>query len=97
MQTDQMLSEHRRNVLDRINLIEARIVEVADYKDDAKDKVWVYMKGSMIDYMVDGRTEATLSGNSTGSDKFAELWKFVRGPKGWVSSMKLSRALLSVS
>ena len=45
LQTDIMISNHEKNVLERINLEEARVVEVMDYLDDSKDQIWVYMKG----------------------------------------------------
>ena len=84
LQTDQMLKEHKKNMLDRINLLESHIVEIADYKDNSKDAMWVYIKGSMIDYMVDDRSENKLSGDSTTPEKFTELWRFIRKENGWV-------------
>ena len=83
-QTDQMLSEGRKNVLERINLREAKIVEVADYKDDTKDRIWVFIKGSMIDYIINESTGEVVSGKKDEVEDFDELWKFIRGHKGWV-------------
>jgi len=84
IQTDQMIADHKRNVLDRINLTEAKIIEVADYKDESKDKIWVYIKQSMIDYMIDDETKNVVSGDSSKPEVSAELWKFVRENKEWV-------------
>jgi predicted lipid-binding transport protein (Tim44 family) len=84
LQTDEMLTQHRQNMLDRINLKEAKVVEVVDYRDDARDRVWVYVRGSMIDYIVDDRSGKVISGNDREPESFAELWKFVRGKTGWV-------------
>jgi len=85
VQTDQMLSEKRKNILERINLKEARIVEVADYEDDSKDRIWVYIKGSMIDYIIDETTGKVVSGDKSEAENFSELWKFVRSPQNkWV-------------
>ena len=84
MQTDLMLSEHRRNVLQSINLTEAKIVNVFDYMDNSKDCFWVYIQGAMIDYVVNDQTGARISGNSSKPEGFAELWKIVRGKTGWV-------------
>lgn len=84
LQTDQMERDNRRNVLERINLIESRVVEVADYADDARDRLWVYIKGSMIDYMQDTQTKANVSGNTVIPEKFTELWKFIRANGQWV-------------
>jgi predicted lipid-binding transport protein (Tim44 family) len=84
MQTDQMLIDHKRNVLDRINLIESKIVEIADYKDETKDKIWVYIKQSMIDYMLNDETKSVASGDANKPEVSAELWKFIREEKQWV-------------
>jgi len=84
MQTDLMRSEHRKNVLENIDLIQARVVKVEDDVDDSKDCIWVYIKGSMIDYMVDDQTGERISGDRSRTESFAELWKLVRGKTGWV-------------
>ena len=82
--TDKMLSEHKKNMLEKIELSEIRIVEVADYKDDSADRIWVYIKGSMIDYTVNDLTLKVISGDPTQPEHFRELWRFIRGPEGWV-------------
>jgi len=84
LQTDQMLSEKRKNVLERINLKESKIVEVADFEDDSKDRIWVYIKGKMVDYIIDETTGKVVSGEKEKAENFSELWKFIRVPKGWV-------------
>ena len=83
-QTDFMIEQHRKNILQNINLIESRIVQVADYKDDSKDMMWVYIKGSMIDYIINDQTNKVISGSPNEAEQFTELWKFIRGPEGWV-------------
>jgi Tim44-like domain len=83
MQTDQMISQHRQNVLEDINLIETDIVDVEDFTDNRKDQFWVYVKGSMIDYMIDDRTGLLVSGDRK-AEKFTELWKFLRTGDAWV-------------
>src|ERR1043165_998873 len=49
LQPDQMIAEHRKNILESINLIETDVVDVEDFSDNKKDRFWVYLKGSMID------------------------------------------------
>lgn len=83
LQTDMMIAKHEKNILERINLLEARIVGVADFKDDTRDQIWVYIKGSMIDYIVDDRSTVVKSGDNKNSHAFAELWKFIRVPQDW--------------
>jgi hypothetical protein len=84
LQTDSMLKKGHKNILESINLIEARIVEVADYENDLKDRFWAYIKGSMIDYTIDEKTGELVSGEKNKIEEFTELWKFIRGKGGWV-------------
>ena len=83
MQTDQMIAEHRRNVLEDINLIETDIVDVEDFADNKKDLFWVYIKGKMRDFMADDRTRDIVSGDDK-LEGFTELWKFIRAGDTWV-------------
>jgi hypothetical protein len=85
LQTDAMLKKGHKNILENINLLETRVVEVADYKDDSKDRFWVYIKGSMIDYTINEKTGGIVSGNKSKKEEFTELWKFIRGQDySWV-------------
>ena len=85
IQTDQLIGQSRQNVLENVNLQKAQIVEVADFKDDTKDSLWVYIQGSMIDYTIDTNTGKRLFGNANVSESFRELWKFLKNDQGeWV-------------
>ena len=77
-----MISQHRQNVLEEINLIETDIVDVEDFSDNRKDQFWVYVKGSMSDYTIDDRTGSIVSGDKKA--EFTELWKFLRIGDTWV-------------
>lgn len=83
MQTDQLISQHRKNILENINLIETEVVDVEDFADNKKDKFWVDLKGSMIDYTVDDTTGSIVSGKRE-AESFTELWKFIRTGDTWV-------------
>lgn len=83
-QTDMMISQNRQNILEGINLEEAKIVEVADYKDDSRDRFWAHIKGRMVDYTIDTTSGELISGKKDTPEGFVELWKFIRGPEGWV-------------
>ena len=84
MQTDLMRSEHRKNVLEEITLTQAKVINVSVCADDSKDGVWVYIEGSMIDYMVNDQTGKEIAGSTSKSEHFAEVWKLIRGRTGWV-------------
>jgi hypothetical protein len=83
-QTDEMLMNHTKNVLEDIHLNRARIVEVLDYDDNSKDQFWVHIEGSMIDYTINDKTGDVVKGNRKKAESFKELWKFVRADHGWV-------------
>jgi hypothetical protein len=83
IQTDQMIAEHRKNMLESINLIETDIVDVEDFSDNKKDRFWVYLKGSMIDYTIDDTSNRIVSGQQK-PEGFTELWKFIRSGDNWV-------------
>lgn len=80
----RMRADHRKNILNDVRLRKAEIVEAVDFRDDSLDRLWVVIHGSMIDYIVDDRTDQVLEGNPEKNEAFKELWKFVRGPNGWV-------------
>lgn len=84
MQTEQMRREGRKNVLEQINLESAKIVEVADFRDDTKDRIWVHIEGSTIDYTVDEKTGEVVAGNKDEKEHFQELWKMIRAGDSWV-------------
>jgi hypothetical protein len=83
MQTDQMIADHQRNVLEDIRLIETNIVDVQDFTDNKKDLFWVYIKGEMRDFIADDRTRDIVSGEDKIAG-FTELWKFIRTGDNWV-------------
>ena len=83
LQTDIMLEQHEKNMLQNLNLLEVQVVKVDDSVDNAKDKLWTRIRASMIDFMInekDGRT----TGSTSQAKEFVEIWKFVRGPGGWL-------------
>jgi predicted lipid-binding transport protein (Tim44 family) len=84
LQTDQMIQDGTRNILECVNLSKATIVEIADFRDNAKDRLWAYMEGSMIDYHIRLSTGALAKGRKHKPEDFCELWKFIRTPQGWV-------------
>ncbi len=83
LQTDDMLRRGIKNVMENINLKQARIVEVLDYRDNAKDSFWALITGSMIDYTVLEKTGEFIYGEKK-NRSFKELWRFIREDHGWV-------------
>ena len=94
-QTDAMIASNRKNVLEKVKLEDVKLVEVEDFKDDDIDNFWVYITGSMIDYIINDETKEVISGNSEKSESFNELWRFTRGSNGWVLDEIESKDILS--
>jgi len=84
LQTDQMIEQHRKNVLENINLTQVDIVDVEDFLDNRKDRFWARLEGSMVDYTIDDTNNRVVSGNKTKAESFTELWKFVRAGNTWM-------------
>jgi hypothetical protein len=82
-ETISTLTEQARSVIERVRLVEARVVSMAaDYRDDTQDHFWVFIEGSLTTVRAEDVSghESHLSRNAG----FTELWKFVRGAHDWV-------------
>ena len=77
---------NKRNVLKRIRLISLRPISIHDDEDDTKDLVWFYICGSMVDYIIDTKTNEKIEGNGSFSMPFVEFWQFTRKGNKWVLS-----------
>ena len=81
----------QRNVLKNIKLTEAVPVSLYDSDNDREDYVWFYIKGRMVDYIIDTETNLKISGN-TATQSFVEYWQFVRNENGaWILNKILQK------
>jgi hypothetical protein len=78
-----MAYRNEKNVLDKIRLVQALPVAVHDDPDNARDYIWFYIKGRMVDYTINTKTQMKISG-STHSTSFVEYWQFIRQGDDWV-------------
>lgn len=81
---------HKRNILKKIRLINLKPVSVYDDEDDAKDLIWFYIKGKMIDYTINTENNEKIEGSEF-STSFVEFWKFVRKDNKWLLSKILQQ------
>lgn len=81
---NSLKSRNHRNVISNFKLKDIKIMGVGDYREDEKDYFWAYIRGSMNNYFVDTFTGKTVSGNPSIPKNVNEMWKFTRGPNGWV-------------
>lgn len=87
MQTDEMIANGTKNILSQMNVKDIKIISVADYKDDSKDTFSAYIKGSMIDYIINVKDGSLASGKETDKTEpgdFAEIWIFLRSGNTWL-------------
>lgn len=81
-----MEMQNKKNIMDKIELIEAFPISVYDDLEDEKDFVWYYIKGKMIDYIIDTKTGEKLEGN-TNKKSFIEYWQFKKNKENqWLLS-----------
>lgn len=83
--TDRMIKYGRVNIMEDIHLLDAKVVEIADYDDDQKDHFWAWIEASMIDYTIDEESGKIIKNSKKENETFTELWRFIRSYEGiWV-------------
>lgn len=85
-----MAYRNQKNVLENISLLQVLPVAVYDDTDNSRDFVWFFIKGRMVDYIIDTNTQLKLSG-STAPTSFIEYWQFVRKEEKWVLNKILQK------
>lgn len=85
-----MSYKNERNILEDIRLLKVLPVAVHDSDDDSRDYLWVYIKGSMVDYTVNTEYSYENSGSHTASS-FVEFWQFTRKDGNWVLNRILQK------
>lgn len=85
LQIDDMRAQGRKNEMENIALLDTKIVEVLDYRDDSKDSFWAVIRGEMSDTLVDEQSGKLIDGDRRRRNHaFSELWRFKREAHGWV-------------
>jgi len=79
-----------KNILKNIQLINVLPVAVHDDSDNSRDFIWFYIKGRMVDYIIDTETQLKVSGN-TAPASFVEFWQFTRKDDNWVLNKILQK------
>lgn len=72
-----MRVDNKKNILKKIKLLSVKPVVVKNFDDDKKDFIWFYIKGSMINYVIDIKNKERLSGSKK-AKSFGEFWKFMK-------------------
>lgn len=82
--------KNQKNILENIRLVEALPVAVHDDFDNCRDYIWFYIKGRMVDYIIDTNSQLRISG-STSTTSFVEYWQFIRKENNWVLNKILQK------
>ncbi len=85
-----MAYRNQKNILENIRLTQALPVAVHDDCDNSRDYIWFYIKGKMVDYIIDSNTQLKISGN-TSVTSFEEYWQFIRKGNDWVLNKILQK------
>ena len=79
---------NRKNVMKNIKLLDAYPISISYIEDF---QIWVYIKGKMIDYILDLNSNEIVSGNNV-SKSFVEYWCFSKNENNqWVLSKILQK------
>lgn len=78
-----MKVNNKRNILDKIKLLEAKPVGVVSFADKKDDFMWFYIKASLIDYTINEISGQLIEGK-TYRTRFDEYWKFKWNEHEWV-------------
>ncbi|ELC8442581.1 hypothetical protein QYB59_001608 [Clostridium perfringens] len=89
---DDLKKENKKNVLEDIKLKKSRIITLFEGNENKCGFIWVEVKFSMIDYIVNmNKTHNRIEGNDTCSQSDFEYWKFIYINNEWVLSKILQR------
>ncbi|MGH7794071.1 MAG: Tim44 domain-containing protein [Candidatus Binatia bacterium] len=79
----QLRARNQHNRMENIALRESEISEV--WTENGEDFITVRLRANLLDYTVDAKTGAVLSGSDTDAIEFEEYWTFSRpaGPNSW--------------
>lgn len=90
MKLNWMSFRNEKNILKNIQLLQALPVAVHDDCDNSRDYIWFYVKGKMVDYIIDADTQMKISGN-TFATSFVEYWQFTRRENDWILNQILQK------
>jgi len=89
-QLNWMAYKNEKVIMENIRLLQALPVAVYDDNDNTRDYIWFYIKGKMVDYIIDANTQLKISGN-TSDASFVEYWQFIRKDDNWVLNKILQK------
>ena len=79
----QLRARNQQNRMENIALRESEITEV--WTENGEDFITVRLHANLLDYTVDAKTGAVVTGSNSEPIEFGEYWTFNRpvGPNAW--------------
>ena len=79
----QLRARNQQNRMENIALRESEITEV--WTENGEDFITIRLHANLLDYTVDAKSGAVVSGSNSDSIEFSEYWTFSRpvGPNAW--------------
>ncbi|WP_018342430.1 TIM44-like domain-containing protein [Cytophaga aurantiaca] len=80
----QMLKNREKNMLSFITIDAITIIGSEDFKDDSKDRFVAYIKGTMLDYTINERSNEITENPNRDTAPFSDTYHFVRNNNTWL-------------
>ena len=90
MFSQDLEGQKARGQVNRLENISVRSVDITEaWQEEGKDYITILFYANLLDYMVDNKTGAVVSGSKTEPVKFREYWTFTSA-RGWPGHWLLS-------
>lgn len=80
----EMKKRREKNMLSHIKIHTIQIIGCEDFKDDSKDRYVAYIKGSMLDYTINERSNEIIQNPDRVIATFSDTYHFVRSSNIWL-------------
>jgi len=84
VQLNQMKKRHEKNMLCNIKITETQIIGCEDFQDNSKDRYIAYIKGTMLDYLINERSNIIVQNPEKVIGGFTDTYHFVRNNNTWL-------------
>lgn len=83
-QLERMKSHHEKNILSGIHVSNVKIIGCEDYLDNSNDCYVAHIKGNMLDYTINERTNQIIRNEDKEDQRFTDTYHFIRKDNQWL-------------